>query len=400
MELKALFERSDHVCPVCGLSDMQLFLEITNVPASCNQLWMEKEAAMSCPKGDIRLAFCPNCESVLNIALEPKKNQYTQMYENSLFFSGFYRDFAESLARDLVERYDLHGKDIIEIGCGKGEFLQLLCELGNNRGTGFDPTYSHIRERSTAGKNLAFIAGVYSPEHKDIQADMIFSWHVLEHMNDPVQFITQLRDTIEEKRKTRLFFGVPNFLSVVEKGHFLDIIYEHVSYFTTRSLSALFSRCGFTVCETGQIHRENSLYIDACLSQEPCNSHFPSSDTGAYSSRDLINRFFLNHRRKLEECSALVSKMKELSGRAVVWGAGSRGVTFLNAFEELGVEFAVDINPRKQGKFVPGTGQKIVPPDFLKEYKPRFVIVVNPMYEVEIRQQLERLNIETQMVVV
>jgi hypothetical protein len=79
----------------------------------------------------------------------------------------------------------------------------------------------------------------------------------------------------------------------------------------------------------------------------------------------------------------------------VVWGGGSKGVTFLNMLKaQHQIEYVVDLNPRKQGKYVAGTGQKIVPPEFLWEYRPDIVIVMNPIYENEIRQMLNELAIE------
>ena len=68
-----------------------------------------------------------------------------------------------------------------------------------------------------------------------------------------------------------------------------------------------------------------------------------------------------------------------------MWGAGSKGVTFLNMIDSrYQIEYVIDINPRKHGKYIPGTGQKIVSPEFLREYIPDIVIVMNLIYENEI----------------
>jgi hypothetical protein len=92
-------------------------------------------------------------------------------------------------------------------------------------------------------------------------------------------------------------------------------------------------------------------------------------------------------RRKLEQ-------LESEGRRVVLWGAGSKGVTFLNAFKHCGqIEFAVDINPRKQGLYVPGTGQKIVAPEFLKDYQPDVVLVMNPLYMAEIQKLAKKLKL-------
>lgn len=75
-----------------------------------------------------------------NAAFSSEKTEYCLDYENSLFFSETYRTYATSLATELIERFDLHGRRIVEIGCGSGDFLKLLCEKGENDGIGFDPS--------------------------------------------------------------------------------------------------------------------------------------------------------------------------------------------------------------------------------------------------------------------
>ena len=82
--------------------------------------------------------------------------------------------------------------------------------------------------------------------------------------------------------------------------------------------------------------------------------------------------------------------------RIVVLGAGARGLTFLgifrNIFSDQRIEYAVDINPHKHGMYIPGTGQKIVSPEFLQEYRPDFIILANPAYGKEIERTVNSEN--------
>ena len=83
----------------------------------------------------------------------------------------------------------------------------------------------------------------------------------------------------------------------------------------------------------------------------------------------------------------------------MVWGAGSKGVAFLSTlqiFEEI--EFAVDINPNKSGTYMAGTGQKIVSPDFLVDYQPDVILLMNPVYRTEVEQKLLLLDINTEVI--
>jgi hypothetical protein len=85
----------------------------------------------------------------------------------------------------------------------------------------------------------------------------------------------------------------------------------------------------------------------------------------------------------------------------VIWGAGSKGVSFLNEVDTDGVvELAVDINPRKHGMHISGAGQEIVGPDALVAYRPEVVIVMNPNYRDEIAATLTDLGVDAELVVV
>ena len=104
--------------------------------------------------------------------------------------------------------------------------------------------------------------------------------------------------------------------------------------------------------------------------------------------------FAENHQRKLENWRRTLQALREHGRTAVVWGAGSKGVTFLNA---LGtgdlIRYVVDLNPRKQGRFIAGTGQEIVAPEFLQGRAVDCVILMNPIYEKEVRERLRSLDL-------
>ena len=99
-------------------------------------------------------------------------------------------------------------------------------------------------------------------------------------------------------------------------------------------------------------------------------------------------------------CRHKLEKIEGRGQRVVVWGAGSKGVTFLNTLNNLSIEYVVDINPRKQGMYLPGTGQMIVPPAFLRDYQPAVIIVMNPIYKSAIRQLTKKLGLTTKFMYV
>ncbi len=86
--------------------------------------------------------------------------------------------------------------------------------------------------------------------------------------------------------------------------------------------------------------------------------------------------------------------------RVVVWGTGGKGITFVNSLDTAeAIPFVVEINPDKQGKYVPGSGQGIVPPEFMADYQPDKVIITNALYEKEMKQQAKDLGVTCDFIV-
>jgi SAM-dependent methyltransferase len=315
-------------------------------------------------------------------------------YENSLHFSPCFQSYAESLAARLIDRHDLHGQDIIEIGCGRGDFLRLLCKLGGNRGVGFDPSYEP--EQSGGGSStdrITFIRDFYSERYAGYEASLICCRHVLEHIQIPRDFLNQVRHSIRNRLKTIVFFEVPNVLFTLRDLGIWDLIYEHCSYFSGSSLSRLFTSCGFDVCDLNETYGGQFLSIEA----RPGEGLVKSGPDPREDFEELVSDippFSEKYWRKVEAWRQKLERRIQAGQRIVVWGGGSKGVTFLNALETQGqIEYVVDINPRKQGGYVAGTGQRIVAPDFLRDYHPDLIIVMNPIYQTEIKKTLEGLGI-------
>jgi SAM-dependent methyltransferase len=323
--------------------------------------------------------------------------EYTQDYENSLHFSPRFQQYATSLARGLVDRYDIRDKDVIELGAGKGDFLAMLSELGGNRGVGFDPSYAPGPEEHKNGQ-LTFIQDFYSEKYSDYEADLICCRHVLEHVEDPNSFVVTVRRAAGHRLETVVFFEVPNFLFTLNELGVWDIIYEHCSYFSHYSLAQLFRQNGFKVLDISTTFEDQFLTIEASPSAE--SGQVISDETrGLEEMRASIREFAREYEQVVIDWQQRLQQIVDMGQKAVVWGAGSKGVTFLNTFKAQDViEFVVDINPRKKGMHVAGTGQKIVPPESLVTYQPDVVIIMNANYKDEIRQQLDGLGIKASII--
>lgn len=218
---------------------------------------------LAAPCGDIALGYCPVCSHVYNYAFDPSLMNYSQDYENSLHFSTRFQQYAVDLAERLIERYDLRGRDIIEIGCGKGDFLRQICQIGGNRGIGFDKSFVPDPARDGADPNVRFVVDFFGPAYADEPADLIVCRHVLEHIEDPRAFIAELRRVIGDQRSPVTYFEVPNALWTLRDLGIWDIIYEHCSYFSPASLVYLFETSGFETLDVREEFGSQFLAIEA-----------------------------------------------------------------------------------------------------------------------------------------
>ncbi len=381
--------------PICPESEVLPLIEMKQVPVHCNVLWSTREGAINASRGDIRLGYFPECGHIFNLDFDPSLMEYTQEYENSLHFSARFQEYATALAKRLIERYDLHDKDIIDIGAGKGDFLLMMCDdIGNNRGWGFDPSY--VPDPAYSSEKVQFILDFYTEKYTSYKADLIACRHVLEHIETPDEFIGMVRRTVGDRKETAVFFEVPNALFTIERGGIWDIIYEHCSYFTPHSLAYLFRKHGFEVLDVREVFGGQFVSIEAKISDTNEAISAPSADLSQL--QQAATTFAESYRQKVESWREKLTAVAANNQKAVIWGSGSKGVTFLNVLDpERVIKYAVDINPRKQGKFIAGTGQEIVPSEFLRDYQPDLVIIMNANYKDEISQMLQELGVAAEV---
>ena len=387
-----------NACPSCGAPDMWVFFETRAVPVHSVLLMETSKQALAYPRGDIALGFCRSCGFIANLAFKPEMHEYSSKYEETQGFSSTFNAFHRTLAQRLVDRYGLRGKEIIEIGCGKGEFLTLLCEIGNNRGVGFDPAYVPERNTSQAKDRVKFITDFYSEKYTNHQADFVCCKMTLEHIQNTREFVSMVRRSIGERHDTIVFFQIPDVTRVLRDIGFWDIYYEHCSYFSPGSLGRLFRASGFDVMALGTEYDGQYLMVEARPSRGTPTPPLPEENDLDAIEKDVA--FFTEHiGPTLARWRQVLGDIRRQGKKAVIWGGGSKGVAFLTTLKVTEeIPYAVDINPFKHGTFMAGTGQEIVGPEFLRGYKPQVVIVMNPIYCAEIQKELDRMGLNAQLI--
>ncbi len=371
--------------------DKQAFLEIPQVPVHCNVLYDNRQDALAVQRGDIHLTYDPSNGMVANAAFDPSLLTYTEDYENSLHFSPKFQSYAEDLAQRLLGKYGRSGKDIIEIGCGKGDFLGLLTSDGKNNCLGFDASYQAEVNPTDEIPGLNIISDFYSAQSFPQQADLLCSRHVLEHIPQPVGFLQDVGQALKSHQDAAIFFEVPNGLWTLKDLGIWDIIYEHCIYFTAPALLHVFQQAGFQARSIYTTFGDQFLCIEAGRKgdlDEPGSSMLDMTSIQKY-----VDDFGEHFNAKVSHWNQCLAELFAQDKKVVIWGTGSKGVTFLNTVAGgANIQAAIDINVRKSGKFVPGTGQQVQAPTWLAENPVDVVLVMNPIYEGEIQSQLQQLG--------
>jgi SAM-dependent methyltransferase len=296
--------------------------------------------------------------------------------------------FRQRLADQLVERYALRGKKVLEIGCGRGELLTLVCELGDNRGVGYVARCSttsvvpRVKGRTAVRHELFNEATVTGP------TDLVCCRMMLEHTPDPARLVGLLQRVVKARNQTRLFLQVPDVVRTLKQVAFWDIHYQHCSYFSAGTLHRLLCAQGFAVGDVWTEFEGKYLMADA---QAAINSAGGAHDRAMVETiadlEDLVVQFTAEYRQKQAMWCQILREMASTGNRIAIWGAGPTAVSFLTTLA-VGEEIAyvVDVNPARQGKYTPGTGHRIVTPEVAAASCPDVVIVTNSVYAFEIQE--------------
>jgi SAM-dependent methyltransferase len=388
-------ESSNSICPACGSSGLEHFYQQRGVSVHATHLLDTREEALSYATGDMELGLCRACGFITNVRFDESLLDYAGQHEESQAFSPHFQAFARGVARQWIDRYDLSGKTVLEIGCGKGHFLELMVNEGVGRGIGVDPGSRPERITGPAASQIEWIQQYYSTEHGAWKPDAIVCRHTLEHIHAVAPFLTTIRHSVGNRTDVVLLFEVPDALRVLREVAFWDIYYEHCSYFTAGSLSRAFRSSGFDIIDLSLVYSGQYLLIEARPRPEGAPPAAVRPEEEAPSVVEAaIAQFRSGFADKIGGWKARLQRARAEGKRGVIWGGGSKGLSYLTALgADSGIEVAVDVNPHLQGRYMAVTGNQVVAPEFLVEYRPDFVVIMNPVYVDEIRGMLARLDL-------
>lgn len=385
-----------HHCPTCNHTNIEDFFTVHDAPVHSLSIVKDYDTAMSIERKDITLAICNNCGFVFNSTFDTSIDYYTQGYEDQQGFSPTFLKFITGISNRFIDKYNIRNKEVIEIGCGKGDFISLMCELGNNKGIGIDPAW--VPGRTKPNPNVRFIKEFYSEEHGKLKADCICCRHTLEHIHDTGSLLKTIRKSIGTREDVVLFFEIPSIVRILKIQAFWDIFYEHCTYLSPGSLARLFRLNGFEVLDMYLEYDEQYLFIEAKPVNTPSDKIHPLEES-VDELKALTRVFTEKINGTLDAWRKKFAELREKKLKTVVWGGGSKSVGYLTHFDrEKVIAHVVDINPHMQGNYIPGIGKQYVGPDFLKEYKPDVVIIMNAVYTEEIRKMLNERGLNPELI--
>tara|TARA_Y100000815_G_scaffold170708_1_gene155045 strand:- start:110 stop:1330 length:1221 start_codon:yes stop_codon:yes gene_type:complete len=387
-------------CPACGGTDLTELLHLPSIPVqSCILLDSSHEGA-TFPRHEMRMTFCEGCGFVFNAAFDERLIDYSSTTEESQHFSGTFNAFAKKLVAEIVETWPLRGRQVVEVGCGKGDFLRELCLAVPCDALGIDPGFITDRLDVPEGASLTFQREYFDPTHVEVAANLVICRHTLEHIGDVRRFMEDIHDMTGGRPNVAIFFETPDVGRVLDEGAFWDIYFEHCSYFTPGSHARLFRSAGFDVTALRLDYGDQYIIQNA---HPTTGSPLPPCE--AEESLDHLRALAAAFPAKVAERMAywrdFVQARHAMGKRVAVWGGGSKCVSFLTSLD-LGPEISrvIDINPFKQGRFLPGTGLPVSGPEALQADPPDTVIVMNPVYLDEIGADLARLGLSPELVAV
>jgi SAM-dependent methyltransferase len=385
-------------CPSCAHDQITVFYRVKKQPVNSVLIFDTREEALAYPCGEIALGFCLACGFVFNTLFDPALTRYSQKYEATQSYSPTFSAFARNLAQRLIDQYDLRNKTVIEIGCGQGEFLIDLCELGPNRGIGFDPAYIEGRVDLPANADITFIADFYSEQYSHYHGDLVACKMTLEHIPDTGAFIRMIRNAIGDRPETVVFFQVPNALHVFQTLSFWDVYYEHSSYFSPGALARLFRRCGLDVIRLATVYDGQYLNLEA---RPGTGNGTPplEGEIDLPAIAEAVQHFAARVPEKLAAWRQVIDDLRAKGKRVIMWGGSSKTVSFLTTFDITNeIDYVVDINPHKDHTYLPGTGHLVVTPDYLHDHTPDVALVANPIYVPEIAADLARRGLSMELI--
>lgn len=366
-------------CPGCGGRGLSAPFTRSRQPVVLNYRFASVEEARRLARRDVVLRQCSACGLVFNAAFDPAVVPYDSRYENRQGCSPAFRAHVAALVKRLARIPKARGGRLLEVGCGKGEFLREAATVLGATADGYDTSY----EGPAVDGPVRFHTSYLQPSDVRSDADVVICRHVVEHVPDIGGFLKLLAGIAHAAGDPVVVVETPRFEWIVQHRCLWDIFYEHCNYFSEAALAYLCRQAGFRVVRQVPVFGDQYQWLELRLARRP----FLLATPGVEADVRLGN--FAKSARS--EIARIATDIRRFKGNKpwAVWGAGAKGVALVHLLPRLRPVAVVDSNPAKQGGIIPGTSVPIIAPDDPRIRRLGLVVVANPNYLDEIRGQLD-----------
>ena len=349
-------------CRVCKSNcfDSPL-LRYTNMPSSA-QGFPDLKSLKNDNGSDLNLFQCSSCGLV---QLSEKPVSYYKEVIRASSFSDEMKEFRVEQFVSWIDKYNLKGKSILEVGCGRGEYLSILKQTEVSLAHGIE--YSKESVSSCINSELSVTKGFFGDENFVLpkqKYDGFICLNFMEHWPDPNRVLEHLKHNLSEGAVG--IIEVPNFDMILKQGLYSEFISDHLFYFTKDTLTFMLNYNGFEVIECSVIWHDYIL-------------------SAVVRKRKRIDLSLLKS-RKLNVETELNSFIDKFEKKEVaIWGAGHQSLAVMSLAKlENKIRYVVDSAPFKQGKYTPATHFPIVAPIELVNNPVKAVIIIAASYSNEV----------------
>tara|TARA_B100000579_G_C22767722_1_gene822361 strand:+ start:130 stop:1245 length:1116 start_codon:yes stop_codon:yes gene_type:complete len=326
-------------CPICG-SQKNTNNYINKQASLCRYGFMpSRSEALEVTKNlELEILECFDCNFVWNSKFDSCKVNYADLpILESSEHSPAYLDFQKSQATWLTSKISPNTKSILEIGGGSGYFMN---HMKANKRVIYEPS----GESKYISNDIKVYKKYFDPNLDPIEGEVVIMRQVLEHIKQPFLFLNSiLKHTLFSHGY--IYIEVPSYDKSKINHRFYDFYYEHCNYFSLNSLARIGLFLNVNIISLGS-YFDNELNI--CLMEY--NKHISSDNS------------FLIEKEKIK---SKIDSLIKSDHRIALWGASGNGVALLNELniDYKSISYVIDDDKRKQGQYIPSTGQEIVSSD-------------------------------------
>jgi 2-polyprenyl-3-methyl-5-hydroxy-6-metoxy-1,4-benzoquinol methylase len=374
------------LCPACHAQGVSLAFRQKNACVVTTAVFDSTEEAKNISRGDIDLHHCATCGLIFNALFDENLAMAAPQTHSSQGASQRFLNFSRSLALEWTNRHQLCGRDVLEVGCGQGEFLEHMVAAGARHAIGVDPKWKR-QARSAHNSAIHLQATRFDASSTELPGHALICRHTLEHVGDVFGFLQAAATWARQQPGRVLLFEVPAAERIITERAFWDVYYEHATYWTRASLIQAFERQGLHVSACTLVFDDQYLLLEACA-LAPSSSH-----AVVPLALETCRQFVRDIQAGVDRVGKRLAAM-DIDGRGVVlWQGAAKTVGLLSALgSTTHLRGAVDQSPQRQGKFLPGSGLEILAPQALATLQPRHVVLMNAAYTREVAITLERLS--------